>query len=46
MISIPKSEDWAARANKVLPAGDYGNFGAPIFIKKGLGSPGVGCQRT
>ena len=38
MISIPKSEDWAARANKVLPAGDYGNFGAPIFIKKGLGS--------
>ena len=35
---IRNDGDWVARANKVLPAGDYGNFGAPLFVKKGKGS--------
>ncbi len=35
---IRHNGDWVARANKVLPAGDYGNFGAPLFVKKGKGS--------
>ena len=38
MVDINVNGDWAARANKVLPAGDYGNFGAPLFIKRGKGS--------
>ncbi len=38
MVDISHNGDWAARANKVLPAGDYGNFGSPVFIRRGKGS--------
>jgi len=38
MGNIRHNGDWVARANKVLPAGDYGNFGSPIFVKRGKGS--------
>ncbi len=38
MVDLRHNADWAARANKVLPAGDYGNFGSPVFIRRGKGS--------
>ena len=38
MIETVTKGDWKTRALKVLPAGDYGNFGAPVFIARGKGS--------
>ncbi len=38
MVDVCHNGDWVARANKVLPAGDYGNFGSPVFIRRGKGS--------
>ncbi|MDE0309401.1 MAG: aspartate aminotransferase family protein [Acidiferrobacterales bacterium] len=38
MVDLSHNGDWEARANRVLPAGDYGNFGSPVFVKRGQGS--------
>ncbi len=31
-------QDWAARAQQVMPGGGFGNFDPSIFVKSGLGS--------